>query len=58
MRTRVYAARDADTKTRLSYRYRDIADAQQWARTETVRGRLRLEVYQTTQDLPRQRKRP
>ena len=51
-KTTVYAVRDAETKERLTYRYRSFRDARARMREEQPTGRV-LEVYRTTQDLPR-----
>lgn len=53
-KTRVYAVRDAETKERLSYRYRSIRELREKAplRRWDHTGRI-VEVYQTTQNLPR-----
>jgi len=51
-KTTVYAVRDAETKERLTYRYRSYRDAVDRMREERHTGRV-LEVYRTTQDLPR-----
>lgn len=58
-KTPVYAVRDSETKIRLSYRYRDrrvavaeltLMRARQSVGMDSPRP---LEVYRTTQDLPR-----
>jgi hypothetical protein len=55
MRTRVYAVRETATKRRVSYRYRKPADAVAVMRASVSRGAVGLEVYATSQDLPRKR---
>lgn len=52
MRTRVYAVRDAETKERLSYRYRTRKEAKDRLIDFHHTGRV-LEVYATTMDLER-----
>lgn len=60
-KTTVYAVRDAETRERLSYRYRSIRELREaigsnhQAQFEHT-GRV-VEVYRTTQDLPRVAKR-
>ena len=55
-RTTVWAVRDADTGERLTYRYRSFREAQELLRRFDHTGRV-VEIYRTTQDLPRQAKR-
>jgi len=55
MQTRVYAVREIVTKRRVSYRYRSMRDALAVMRASLAQGATGLEVYQTTQDLPRRR---
>lgn len=55
-RTTVYAVRDAETKDRLTYRYREARDAAELLRRFNHTGRV-VEVYRTSQDLPRLTKR-
>lgn len=55
MKSTVYAVRDAETKERLSYRYRDRRDAIERKRELKFNGRV-MEVYRTTMDLPPQGK--
>lgn len=53
-KTTVYAWRDAETKERLSYRYRtirELKDARRKSEFEHT-GRI-VEIYKTTMDLPR-----
>lgn len=55
--TTVYAVRDAETGERLTYRYRsrrDLLDRRPLASFDHT-GRV-VEVYRTTQDLPRHAK--
>ena len=54
-RTTVYAVRDTETGERLSYRYRDKKEAIDcMAYVARNSGKSKnLEVYRTTQDLPR-----
>lgn len=56
MKTTVYAVRDS-SGTRISYRYRDIEDARRIKVALERTGETGLEVYRTTQDLPRYYKR-
>ena len=51
-RTTVYAVRDAETGERLSCCYRTRKEAAARRRELAYMGRV-LEVYRTTQDLPR-----
>lgn len=55
-RATVYAVRDAETRERLSYRYHDRREAVERMRELHFTGRV-MEVYRTSQDLPRQPKR-
>lgn len=51
-KTTVYAVRDAETKERLTYRFRSQRDARDHMKALHFNGRV-MEVYRTTQDLPR-----
>lgn len=53
-KTTVYAVRDSETKERLSYRYRRYKNALERMRELNFNGRP-MEVYRTTQDLPKLR---
>jgi hypothetical protein len=52
-KTTVYAVRKVATKERLTYRYRSHRDALDLLRQMQHRTTEPLEVYRTTQDLPR-----
>lgn len=57
-KTTVYAIRDAETKERLTYKYRtvrELTDARRLSEFDHT-GRV-VEIYRTTQDLPRLNKR-
>lgn len=59
VKTTVYAVRDAETKERLTYRHRAYRDALQRLHELNAAGHTGrvLEVYRTSQDLPRQNRR-
>ena len=54
-KTTVYAVRDTESRQRLSYRYRSRREAEECkAYVGRASGKTdNLEVYRTTQDLPR-----
>lgn len=56
VRTTVWAVRDAETKDRISYRYRSQREAAGLLKRYEHTGRV-VELYRTTQNLPRHGKR-
>lgn len=57
-KTTVYAIRDAETKERLTYRYRTVRElTDAWRPSEFDHTGRVVEIYRTTQDLPRLNKR-
>lgn len=52
MKTTVYALRN-EKGTRVSYRYRTIKEIQEIKADMERHGSTNLEIYRTTQDLPR-----
>lgn len=55
MRTKVWAVRVVETGERVTYRYRDRKDAEDWKKYLEYHngGKYPMEVYSLTQDLPR-----